>query len=1030
MSLDNSAAPLGSESLTIVLKLAGDSVATVRSQKPDKKISVGERRDIEESLRAQQDALRTSIEANGGEVLAQFQNALNGIKVRAPANRLADLSLLAGVVEVKPVVTYQLDNIRGVPFIGAPAAWDGTNNGNGFHGEGMKVAIIDTGIDYTHANFGGPGTPADYRKAHDAPTEGAPRAETLPADATLFGPNAQTKVKGGYDFVGDDYDAAALPDAHGNPSPKVVPHPDPNPLDCNGHGSHVAGTAAGFGVTADVTGTATTFHGPYDANTDSNPSAFLIGPGVAPLADLYALRVFGCSGSTNVVVDAIDWAVQHDMDVINMSLGGPYARADSAEAEASNNAVDSGVIVATSSGNAGPNPYITGGPSVGDKSIATAAIDSTESQPFNILGLSTGKTVTAIVANGIQPDVSNLPIVVLRNPANRNLISVGCDPREYFNANVTGKLVVVMRQTGSCARVARAVFGQKAGAAAVLMINNSASLPPFEGPISGNPDTGEQYAVTIPFLGVRGGQPLPATSDGAKVAAASSTTFTGVSAANPAFKMLAGFTSGGPRFGDSFLKPDLSAPGVGIFSTLVGGGTGGVFISGTSMASPHVAGVAALAAQSHPGWDTDFVRAAIVNTADFTKLSAFDIRLGGGGLVQPAAATRTSVIATTRVPGRHEKDTDAETNLSFGAAEFTEEFHKRGEITVRNLGTSAATFNVTSEAVPSSGPAAVPHTVRIEQGTITVRAGQRRVVDVNLTIPAATAGNSSAFRNVAGFIHLTPVGSDNSGVALHVPYYVVPLARSRVEAHLSRDRASVTLENHSDQVAGSADFYAWGLKGNNKKAGSVGIRAVGIQSFPPATQANADDRLLVFAINTFAPASNQGVSEFVIDVDSDGDGVADFAVFGIDLGFVTTGSSNGQLVAGFQNLKTGAAFLTFVAKAPMNGTTVELPIFASNIGVSASNPRFSYRAAAQDQFTGVTDILAGTAKFNAYHSSISTGGLAALNPGDRMSVPVTIDTAEFVQTPALGQMVVSIDNKSGKKQAALLGLGDDEEDDD
>ena len=63
------------------------------------------------------------------------------------------------------------------------------------------------------------------------------------------------------------------------------------------------------------------------------------------------------------------------------------------------------------------------------------------------------------------------------------------------------KLVVVQR--GTCARVARAIFGQQAGAAAVLMVNNADSLPPFEGPITGNPDTGEQYNVTIPFLGVK-----------------------------------------------------------------------------------------------------------------------------------------------------------------------------------------------------------------------------------------------------------------------------------------------------------------------------------------------------------------------------------------------------------------------------------------------------------------------------------------------------------------------------------------------
>ena len=78
---------------------------------------------------------------------------------------------------------------------------------------------------------------------------------------------------------------------------------------------------------------------------------------------------------------------------------------------------------------------------------------------------------------------------------------------------------------GVCARVARAVFGQQAGAIAVIMVNNATTLPPFEGKITGNPDTGEVYEVTIPFLGVRG-LPTTATSDGGKLRASDGTTAT------------------------------------------------------------------------------------------------------------------------------------------------------------------------------------------------------------------------------------------------------------------------------------------------------------------------------------------------------------------------------------------------------------------------------------------------------------------------------------------------------------------------
>jgi minor extracellular serine protease Vpr len=969
--------PLSQRQQTVVLKMADDPVAVVRSQRPGKQISETERAGIEQSLRAKQDAIAPAIEAMGGRVLAKFQHAINGIKVQATPDQIAAFASLPGVIAVKSVRTYRVDNANSVPFIGAPAAWQGPP---GLHGEHVRVAIIDTGIDYTHANFGGPGTVAAFNAAK--------ATSTLPADPALFGPNAP-KVKGGIDLVGDAYNAN---------NPNSVPVPDPNPLDCNGHGSHTSGTAAGFGVTA----AGATFHGPYDAATPTVP--FIIGPGVAPLADLYAVRVFGCSGSTNVVVDGIDWAVAHNMQVISMSLGADFGTEDDADAEASENAVDAGIVVAAASGNAGPIPYVTSDPGSGDKVISVAAMDSHDSFPAAALALSPSGNIVAQDSNGVSfSNGTGLDVVVLPDTKGTGVggVSLGCDPAEYTAAGVAGKLVVTVR--GVCARVARAIFGQQAGAAAVAMINTAAGYPPFEGPITSDPDTGVPFNVTIPFLGVKGLSPT--SGDGALIKAATHATLTNANLANATFRQFASFSSAGPRTDDGHLKPDVTAPGVSVFSTAIGTGNGGLFESGTSMATPHVAGSAALAIQAHPKWDAEEVAAAVVNTADATQLVGYSARLGGNGLVQPFPATRTSVIA--RAGG-------GAPNLSFGVEEFTSNFKEDGEISVENHGSDPASFSVSVVQGPGS-----PHTINVEPKSLTLVGHESRTLHVQLAVPAATAGDSSAFRQVQGRIVLTPTRG-NGGATLSVPYYVVPRARSDVRAqlkvNLERGSAAVQLNNASEIVTGTADFYALGLIGNHEKLGSIGIRAAGVQSVTDPTLG----QILVFAVNTFAPASNAVTNVYDVLLDVNGDGKPDYDVEAADLGLLTTGSFNGQMVVAVFNLTTGRGRLEFLATAPTDGTAILMPMVAATAGVTNANPRFSYSVQTTDLLTGATDASTFSGKFNAFNNAISTGAFVELPADGSATVPLAIDPKEFVLTPALGEMVVAEENFTKENKQALL----------
>src|SRR3954469_14662424 len=419
--------PLGvsKQQVTVVLQLTGASVAEQQGD-AGRKFSDSEKGNAKAQLRSQQDGVRAGVEGLGGSVLAQYQAAYNGIKVRISRDRLPQLATLPGVVAVRPLQLMKPNNVRGIPAVGAPNVWQNL----GIHGEGVKVAIIDTGIDWTHANFGGPGTAAAYTAAH--------AVETRPADPRYFGPNAP-RIKGGIDLVGDSYNADPNSDAY-----QPIPHPDPNPLDCNGHGSHVAGTAAGSGVTS----TGVMYTGPYNGSTLANPAAFAIGPGVAPKADIYSVRVFGCEGSTDVTVDAIEWAVDNDMDVINMSLGSTFGSKDDPSAVASTNAAKAGVIVVASAGNSGTNQYIQGAPASADGAISVAANDPTPTFPAAVINLA---TITAIDANGATLPSGSSPVKVLRTATGG--ISIGCNPDEY--AGTAGMIVVTQR--GTCARVARAI---------------------------------------------------------------------------------------------------------------------------------------------------------------------------------------------------------------------------------------------------------------------------------------------------------------------------------------------------------------------------------------------------------------------------------------------------------------------------------------------------------------------------------------------------------------------------------------------
>jgi hypothetical protein len=558
------------------------------------------------------------------------------------------------------------------------------------------------------------------------------------------------------------------------------------------------------------------------------------------------------------------------------------------------------------------------------------------------------------------------------------------------------------------------------------MVNNSTALPPFEGPIFVHPDTGEEFEVTIPFIGVRGLFTTP-TSDGARLRAADGflTTVNNTSVDNPNYTGLASFTSGGPRNRDSWLKPNITAPGVSIFSAGVGTGNLPGGNSGTSMASPHVAGVAALVRQARPTWSGTEIAGAVVNTGSPNTIGGttpYRVSRAGTGQVNPIAATKTLAVAFAgqNVPV-----------ANFGYHEGVGNFSESRTIRVWNKGSSPMTFDIAVTNVQGS-----PHTLTPSQSSITVAPGSFTPVEVSLTVPMSTVGDATGFREVAGLVRFNPQGGANNGVVLKVPYYLVPRALSRLSTTVADSTPSftttATVENAaSAAIAGSADFYAWGLRDGEDAPGTTAdMRAIGVQSF----DIGGGNRLIGFGVSTWSRWSNASVTEYdiFVDVDPQNGNGDDYIVVGVDNGAITAGLFNGQFDAFvFSTRSAGASSLAGSLGVLTDGSTVFLPILSSQLCRSGepclneANPRFRYNAIGFDLLEEEEDDMPLSAMFNPWTPAIFTDNefdFLTVAPGASATTDVTINSTEWLNTPARGLMVMVNDNASGEREADLIQM--------
>lgn len=656
--------------------------------------------------KAEKQAFRQAAKAAGlvYQERRAFDTLWNGISINIDASQLSKLSRISGVKAIYPVQKIAIEQSTvSEPELSTAIAMTGADvvqNSLGFTGQGVKVAVIDTGIDYDHPDLGGTGTAG--------------------LDSTAF-PNA--RVLKGYDFVGNAYNSSGSAAAQ-------VPHPDSYPDDCAGHGTHVAGIIGANGGVK----------------------------GVAPNATLYAYRVFGCAGTTDsdVMIAAMEKALGDGAQVVNMSIGAAFQTwPQYPTAQASDRLVNKGVVVVTSIGNSGANGlYSSGAPGVGKKVIGTASIDNTYNKQ-KAFTISPDDRKVGFNEAAAAPPAPTAGTFGIARWSNTTVPNDGCNGVVPANS-VSGKIALIRR--GTCGFAQKAANAQAAGAAGVILFNNTA------GTIT--PTVAGSVTITIPVVAITAadGAIINTRLDGGPVDLTWGTQT--ISTPSPTGGLISSFSSYGLA-ADLSLKPDISAPGGNIFSTYpleLGSYTS---LSGTSMASPHIAGIVALYLQAHPKTSSQTMRSLLQNTATPTVwwgnpgLGFLDnVHRQGAGLVK---ADKAILETTTIDPGK----------LSLGESDAGPSVQT---LHITNSGPNVVTYNLSHTAALATGPNTntpsffnAPATVEFSIGgvpTSSVSLATGQSADVTATI-AANSGlaNKSLY---GGYLVFAP--TDASLTTLRVPF--------------------------------------------------------------------------------------------------------------------------------------------------------------------------------------------------------------------------------------------------------------------
>jgi len=718
-----------------------------------------------QQIETRQAAVVRELESRNIKVTGSTSTLLNVIFVTVTPDRLAEIQAIPGVAGVRPMRRYKSSLNKATQLMNAPAAWNlvgGQNNA----GKGMKIAIIDTGIDQNHPAF---------QDSSLTPPSGFPKCTNGHPEDCAY---TNSKVIVARSYV-RDLANAYITDPK-NPAVQSIPD-DFSPRDHVGHGTATASAAAGNTNTGSVTFT-----------------------GMAPKAFLGNYKIQGSPGVNDgtddqAMIDALTDAVSDGMDVISLSFGitaitgaldvgptcgNPAGVACDPVAAAYEAAAKAGMIIAVAAGNDGSTAFDLGGQYPGFDSISSPAsapsvigVGATTNSHVFVPSVSVSASGASSSLKGIVAQPSDSIFAPSGLGANAaTLIDVtklgndglACVSLPAFSLNGAYALI----ERGTCDFATKSSNAALAGAVGIIFYMADSTAPIQPGGLncsSGSCFIGPAVMISNSdgvalknYIDANAGQAVTIDSAGIEQDLATFSQLNGITPALAA-NQLASYSSFGPT-PDGAIKPDLVATGG--FDQAATGTAFGMYVAaasydpngelystngyvaadGTSFSTPLVAGAAALVKQAHPSYTAAQVKSALVNaSAQDVTVDDFgdpvDVEWLGAGRLDAGAAANSTVTAEPAT-------------ISFG-------FLKSGvlpiskAITITNKGSASVTLTVA--AAPNSTVSGV--TVAVDKTSITLAAGAAATLNVTLSGSVPAAGSYT------GGVTLKA-----SGISLRLPY--------------------------------------------------------------------------------------------------------------------------------------------------------------------------------------------------------------------------------------------------------------------